>query len=517
MSDKNEQKLKHWTVMIYLAGDNNLSQECVWAIKEMYRVGLGPETNVAVIAQFDSVAEGVPVTKYDIGKVAALSPVNKQAGNLAVQVQSAPQHFYDEDGGLGQYGEELRGVKRFVSGTELKTFILKTARKYPAERYMVVLSGHGAGAVGQNFLKEDSLGRYLSIPKLRWALEEVNKGLADIPGGKRIDILGLDACAMSMTEVAYDLRHVVDYMVGAEGFEVNTGWPYHRILQLLDGRDFKASKGEEPAPAEYAGQIEPDALAIEIVNKYVTYYSDFAVAGVSVDQAACDLKEADKLAAAVSDLAKTLKEKITAELKAETAPDKKKSAILDAAILAHWRAQSYKYEEYIDLWDFCHLLEESCQDKAVRAVCGRVKTVIGYAGAREEAQRDVDMHMEDVFGTVKRCVLKSCYSGAAYQHSHGLSIYFPWAQVSHEYKNLRFARKTGWYGFLKFYVDHSRRRARQGSGKLHHIFLAHDPGTIVRNNVPFNKMGELITPKVKNPPNEFYTDDCVFLLCNSLE
>ena len=41
-----------WTVIVYMAGDNNLSEECVWAIKEMYRVGI--KDRVSVVAHFDS-------------------------------------------------------------------------------------------------------------------------------------------------------------------------------------------------------------------------------------------------------------------------------------------------------------------------------------------------------------------------------------------------------------------------------------------------------------------------------
>ncbi len=40
-----------WTFMLYLAGDNNLSDEMVWALKEIFRVGT-PE-GVAVTVQFD--------------------------------------------------------------------------------------------------------------------------------------------------------------------------------------------------------------------------------------------------------------------------------------------------------------------------------------------------------------------------------------------------------------------------------------------------------------------------------
>ena len=30
--------------------------------------------------------------------------------------------------------------------------------------------------------------------------------------------------------------------------------------------------------------------------------------------------------------------------------------VRDLVILAHWRAQSYKFEQYTDLWDFCEEL-----------------------------------------------------------------------------------------------------------------------------------------------------------------
>ena len=40
----------------------------------------------------------------------------------------------------------------------------------------------------------------------------------------------------------------------------------------------------------------------------------------------------------------------------------------DAIIVAHWRAQSYKYEQHTDLWDFCHLLGRACNRlKAAKA------------------------------------------------------------------------------------------------------------------------------------------------------
>jgi len=44
--------MAHWLVMIYLAGNNNLSEECVFALTEMKKAALSE--NVTVMAQLDT-------------------------------------------------------------------------------------------------------------------------------------------------------------------------------------------------------------------------------------------------------------------------------------------------------------------------------------------------------------------------------------------------------------------------------------------------------------------------------
>ena len=56
--------LKQWTVMVYLAGDNNLSEEMIYSIKEMYRVGASQD--FAVTIQFDPSAISPKVRRYEI-------------------------------------------------------------------------------------------------------------------------------------------------------------------------------------------------------------------------------------------------------------------------------------------------------------------------------------------------------------------------------------------------------------------------------------------------------------------
>jgi hypothetical protein len=53
-----------WTVMVYLAGDNNLTTECMFALTEMKQAAVGKKLNV--IAQFDPSDPHLPTHRYEI-------------------------------------------------------------------------------------------------------------------------------------------------------------------------------------------------------------------------------------------------------------------------------------------------------------------------------------------------------------------------------------------------------------------------------------------------------------------
>src|SRR5262249_16035123 len=163
--------------------------------------------------------------------------------------------------------------------TAVTSVLSQSSHRIPASKSevksynMLVLSGHGSGAVG-DFFNTDDPPSALSIPELRSILESIVEKPED-----KIDVLGMDSCLMSMAEVCYELRNTVKFMVGAEGFEQNTGWPYHNILAALQA---------EPT-------MGPKEFACAIVKEYIHYYSDYTVAGISVDHAACDLGQSSRL------------------------------------------------------------------------------------------------------------------------------------------------------------------------------------------------------------------------------
>src|SRR5262249_163264 len=136
----------------------------------------------------------------------------------------------------------------------LEDFLGSSIRKLNNDgRYLIALSGHGSGAIG-DFLRDDSPRSSLKIPDLTEKLDGVrNERL----GGEKFDILGMDSCLMSMAEVCYELSDSVHYLVGAEGYEREGGWPYHSILEALD-----ANPG-----------MSTEKAVCTIVERYIKYYS----------------------------------------------------------------------------------------------------------------------------------------------------------------------------------------------------------------------------------------------------
>src|SRR5262249_31403284 len=104
--------------------------------------------------------------------------------------------------------------------------------------------------------------------------------------GHPVDILGLDACLMTMLEVAYQLRDHVRVLVGSEEVEPGEGWPHAAILGDLTAR-----------PA-----MTPRELAITIVRRYAESYDD----GPDATQSAIDLGKLDDLVGTVDALARAL-------------------------------------------------------------------------------------------------------------------------------------------------------------------------------------------------------------------
>ncbi len=494
---------KNWNVMVYMAADNSLSEECIFSLKEMQRVGTAE--GVKVIAQFHSSAKDTLPSRYTIrkhdlatGQTGLISsPIGDKDGELkpSEKVPILPQPHQQSakkknavDGKLSVRTLTKAELMSASNPDVLEAFLVSSIESNSAQGtgQLVILSGHGSGAVGP-FLKSNNPAASLSISDLRAVFQKLPR---------KIDIVLMDSCLMSMAEVAHELSGFVDLVIGAEGFELSTGWPYHRILETLNEAVSTSDTSQNEASDNEADTVK---LACSLVNKYVRYYSDYEVGGVSVDQAVCDLKQSPALVKAV----KGLQEALTEALKQEAAL--KQETTLNAILLAHWYAQSYHAERYVDLWDFCAQLIRVGASEKIQEACRSVNDVID--GNSEK--------------NIPKFVLSSCFNGAAFQHSHGVSIYLPWAADTQkiekfeelvEYKKLKFSRQTGWGNFIEEYLKASRRDIRnedleRHKGKTPLCFIPTDDTRVgVRFLEPGSKGGSDMAAKVKNPPVEFFRE-----------
>lgn len=245
---------------------------------------------------------------------------------------------------------------------------------------------------------DDDAGDFLDNIEMKNVLAAAKKA-----AGHKINILGMDACLMSMAEVACQVHSSVSYTVGSEQTEPLDGWPYHTLLAELAKNPTMPTK---------------DFSAV-IVNKYIASYPP----SEAVTQSACDLAKSNALTKAIKELAAVL----SAELD--------NSVVRLALMQARAQVQSYEVQENIDLVDFCKLLtDNSALDNVLKAT-GR-----------------------KVIDAVAAMVVQSGCKGASVKNSYGVAIYFPTISISPLYAKLDFTKKTGWGAFLNKYLTVSRRR-----------------------------------------------------------
>ncbi|HET9711515.1 MAG TPA: clostripain-related cysteine peptidase, partial [Pyrinomonadaceae bacterium] len=284
-------------------------------------------------------------------------------------------------------------------------------------------------------LKDENPRGSLSIPDLHNVFDAIKKAFPT----KKVNVLGMDVCLMSMGEVCYQLRGLVDFVVGAEGYSATAGWPYGDVLKKVLERK----------------EVEAEDLSRLIVGQYTNYYSEYIVGGFSADMSAINVTSTsmDLFCRSVYLLTDLLNKQLLKGMKLKE--NGERSEFLDQIVMAHWEAQSYNGERYADLYDFCDLLEQRYAPRTLpEGASAEQREDNADRKALGQALCQVKQLIKDVV------VVASCFSGVDYQFSYGISVYFPWSTVTPDYKNLRFAKESGWYDFLKTYTDATRRKPR---------------------------------------------------------
>jgi hypothetical protein len=397
---------KAWTILVWIAGDNNLSDYGAADLAELKR--FGSTAKLDLVAQYDRGGR-IGTKRYHLRKGTTL----------------------DQDE-LADLGDTNTGDPAVA--TDFFTWGIRT---FPSQHVMCVLWNHGSGidetdiyARARQLARGDGTGPELTRKHVRsiagsrlgralftTTVDEAlySKGIAyddtsrdfldnvelaqvlrDVTtaAGRPIDVLGFDACLMNLVEVAYELRSYASVMVGSEEVEPGDGWPYHLVAKAGAGAAGKA----------------PRSLAAAIVKGYLTFYRDSSEEAVT--QSALDLSKIEAVAVAVDQLSATL----TVSLQAID-----EYAAFSRALTT---AQRFETRDYVDLGDLCgQLARRSGNPETVT----QAKAVVAALTGREGA------------------VLASETKGDGVAAATGTAIYFPTVgDANLVYDRLAFAKDTRW-------------------------------------------------------------------------
>ncbi|MFP4496583.1 MAG: clostripain-related cysteine peptidase [Vulcanimicrobiota bacterium] len=347
---------KKWTIMHYSAADNNLTSYLVTDVNEMEKVGSTNTMNVVV--QLD------------------------RGGS------NCKRYILQQDGNMKEINSPIikdLGSTNMSDPNVLANFIVESEKQYPAQHYALIISDHGYAWKGA--VEDESHKGWMSTPEIRQGIE-----MAEKKTGKKLDVVGFDACLMASTEVAHELKDHAGFLVASEQTEGGNGWPYTPLL---------TSKSMETLSRAMSSKLDvtPREFATKIVE---TAQSD---QWTLPTMSATDLSKMDNVAKATDNFAKQLLDTKT--------PDSVFKDIIR------------KTENFHGFKDQYHFAQQVADSKDIK-------------------DTKLKKSAEEFMVSLKKAVIAEQHS---YKHpnAHGLNAEIPSGQgVGRGYSDLKYAKETLW-------------------------------------------------------------------------
>jgi len=427
---------KKWLFMNFIAADCNLKEFQADNIDNQELVG--SDANTHIVAMIDVgpevKAEGAIEERPDV-EGTEVSEGDKASGKPSIiDWKGCRTYYVTQDSTpkkLNSPVVEEQGMDVNMSKPETLTkFIVDTMAKFPSDHVALVLNDHGAGFLGA--LADDTQGGFMSTPQIRQALADAEKIT-----GKRIDILGFDACLMAQTEVAHEFKDVAHYLLASEETEGGPGWTYSGMLKdtpkgtpsdnqaLMDAIKNVLAQKRKTDGALQSNKAMPDSIKMlqnAMTKKIDVSPEEFCKIVVKVNEEHCkdiptfsatDLTKVDDVTKASDELGKAI-------LNTDN-----KTAVKDAIMKAENYGGWQQPKPYADMRDLHHIasLLEGIDDPKLKEAAKKVKKAIGEAVVANETDK------------------------SQYPNSKGLSVYAPTDKpggLGNKYEDLQFAKDTSW-------------------------------------------------------------------------
>jgi hypothetical protein len=394
-----------WNLIVYLAANNNLSRYALYNINQMKQVGSNDRLNILV--QLDK-------------------PEYRKLKHLKIN----PGAIVVED------------TLPFIGGTRESLFecVKWATKKHPAKHTAIVLWNHGSGVVDPPGWGRSNLGfrdELLTINKNTRLLEINTKQLRGIAfndthntyldnndltvtltrisnellGGKKIDIVAMDACFMASVEIGSQIKNSTDYFVGSQDMEPGPGWNYNLLLRPF-----------------LRGTLTPSSFAQQMVLAYKQQYQNIFA---HQTQSAIKMDGYEVLEQQVNSVATTLVSLLMSS-------DKKKiAALINKVRTGESLTTSFARSQYIDLHHFY---------KSLRKQTETLPTQLKNSPLVVQLQTQLQVGIN----ILNQMIIQNT-AGYNVTNAKGLSIYFPRTFIHRQYATTIFAKETAWLDFLLRY------------------------------------------------------------------
>ncbi|MDY0218151.1 MAG: clostripain-related cysteine peptidase [Candidatus Cloacimonas acidaminovorans] len=243
-----------WTVLLYMAADNNLAEMGRLDINSLESVAQPADLNLIVQADFPEGAKRYKIQQDNSEQIT--SPV---LANLGTINSGDPN--------------------------TLNSFIKWGFNRYPAQRKMLIIWSHG-----DSWYKDNS-GKWICPDDNAQDLISVSGGelVLALSGIPHLDILLFDACSMQSIEVINEIHSFADYIIGSEDLVPQYGFPYEDIIPLFNG-DFDELLAQIPElyvssylpgqginPGGALWSVTCSVVKTELVPQFVQQIKNFAI------------------------------------------------------------------------------------------------------------------------------------------------------------------------------------------------------------------------------------------------
>jgi hypothetical protein len=396
-----------WTVLIYMNGNNNLSEQAKAKLDYQLR-------DIEKSGRMNIVVQHSALRTKGWHHPNAINSVRYEVGNHSLKK-------LDELGPLNMGSEDI--FAQFVSWG---------IKKYPAKHILVVMQGHGGAWTG---------GMPDKVHNDRMTILEMDNAYSKIEAetGRHPDAIAHDMCLMDNMEVAFQLDGHANVMIGSEEVESGMDSPYAQDVsapykEIFDGVSRKLDAGMA---------VDEKILATDWVEACKGKWT-------TPTQAAYDLSHVKVLARALDRLAqRILDKKIPMSVAKDIALDTKNMHDGEASQYAKEESHSFHLK---DLHEFCDKLscDPRIQDPDIRDAARDVQRKLKKVVFAQEAGTDYNVSSPIKYSDA--APISAHHEG---ERNHGMSIFIPTNKKIMEflekaeeypakYRDTSFAQQTSW-------------------------------------------------------------------------